>query len=419
MTTSLLFSCQGVSKSFGSRQLFQKLSLSVFAGDRIGLIGPNGSGKSTLLKILVGLEEKDEGQLSFKKGIRIGYVPQVKDFPDKAPKLVLLEALKGGVDEEKQHLADRWLSKLGFKGDELSAKNLSGGWKKRLSFAEQLIQAPDVLLLDEPTNHLDLEGVLWLEKFLLREVHSYLLVSHDRYFLQNVTSKTVEINPVYPEGTFAIEGPYKKFLEKKELFLEGQLQRERALASDVRKETKWLSQSPKARTTKSKSRVEDAHDLFEDYAEVQTRNTVKTTKLSFSSSERQTRKLVTAKNLTKTIEGKLLFKNLDFTLSPGTRLALMGPNGSGKTTLLKLLMEELLPDEGTLKHAEGLKIAYFDQHRKKLPDTLSLREALSPQGDYVRFQGQAVHVNGFCKRFLFSPDLLDLPLSTLSGGERA
>jgi ATP-binding cassette subfamily F protein uup len=203
MTTPLLLSCQSLSKSFGSRPLFEGLSLSIFVGDRLGLIGPNGAGKSTLLKILAGIEKADAGILSAKRGLRLGYVAQSCEFPDLDPKSILINALsydREMADYEKEHLAETWVSKLGFTGSEPSAARLSGGWKKRLSFAEQLIKSPDLLLLDEPTNHLDLEGILWLEKFLLREVHGYLLVSHDRYFLQNVTNRTIEINPAYPGG---------------------------------------------------------------------------------------------------------------------------------------------------------------------------------------------------------------------------
>ncbi len=419
---SLLLSGQDLSKSFGSRVLFEELSLSVFSKDQIGLIGPNGAGKSTLMKILAGLEKPDSGVLSMRQGLRVGYVPQACEFPDITPKQVLLDALKNNLetpDYEKELIIDIWLSKLGFTGEEPSAARLSGGWKKRLSIAHELISAPDLLLLDEPTNHLDLEGILWLEKFLLREAPTYLLISHDRYFLQNATNRIFEIDPVYPKGIFAIDGSYSNFLEKKEGFLKGQLEQERSLANRARKETDWLRRSPKARTSKSKARVDDAHELLEELSQVQGRNIQKKAEIDFVASERETQKLLVAKNLAKKAGARTLFHHLDFVLSPGTRMGLMGPNGSGKTTLLKLLAGEAEPDQGTLKKADGLKIIYFDQHRAQLPDTLTLREALSPNGDYVMFRGNPVHVNGWCKRFLFSPTILDMSLSKLSGGERA
>jgi ABC transport system ATP-binding/permease protein len=419
---SILFNCQALSKSFGTRLLFRDLSFSIFSGDRIGLIGPNGSGKSTLLKILAGLELPNEGICAARRGLSVGYVPQSCEFPDRAPKTILLTSLKKASDKpdyEKEHLVQTWLSKLGFTGDEPSASRLSGGWKKRLRLAQELIEAPELLLLDEPTNHLDLEGILWLEKFLEREAPSYILVSHDRYFLQNVVARVIEIDPVYPNGLFSIDGSYENFLEKKEEFLKGQLEQERSVASKARHELHWLRQSPKARTSKSKARVGQAHEILEELSALKTRNRQKKAEIDFSATSRETRKLLVAKNLSKEIDGHLLFHHLDFTLSPGTRIGLMGPNGSGKTTLLRLIAGEIHPDQGTIKKADGLKIVYFDQHRMQLPHDISLRQALAPNGEFVSFRGQMIHINGWCKRFLFSPEILDLPLERLSGGERA
>jgi len=417
---SLLFSCQSLSKSYGSRPLFEDLSLSIFSGDRIGLIGLNGCGKSTLLNILTGAENPDSGNLSPKRGLTIGYVPQTCEFDDLSPKEILIDAIKGDLPRyERERLAEMHLSKMGFTGNEPSASLLSGGWKKRLRIAIELISSPDLLLLDEPTNHLDLEGILWLEKFLARESPTYLLVSHDRYFLQHVTNKIIEIDKAYPKGVFESDGSYEEFLARKEDFLKGQLQQERRIATKARRETEWLRAGVKARTTKSQARIDEAEEILKDYADIQVRNQQKRTKIDFASTERETRKLLTAKNLSKELGGRTLFSHLDFTLSPGTRIGLMGPNGSGKTTLLRMLADEIAPDLGTIKRAEGLQVIYFDQHRTKLPLNISLREALSPKGDFVSFRGTPVHVNGWCKRFLFSPDLLEIPIGKLSGGERA
>lgn len=418
---SLLLNGQHLSKSFGTRILFEGLSFSIFSEDRIGLIGPNGAGKSTLLKILAGLESPNSGTVAARRGLNIGYVPQTCEFPDEKPLSILLQTLASDhrPDYEKELLAQTWLSKLGFIEQESSAQKLSGGWKKRLSIAQQLILNPDLLLLDEPTNHLDLEGILWLEKFLLKEAPSYLMVSHDRYFLQNMINRTIEINPIYPSGLFSIDGAYAHFLEIKEQFLQGQIEQERSVASKARRELDWLRQSPKARTSKSKSRVSDAHETLETLSQIQERNRQKKADIDFSATHRETQKLLVAKNLSKTLNDRVLFKHLDFVLSPGTRIGLLGPNGSGKTTLLRMLAGETLPDQGTIKKADALKIVYFDQHRVQLSPTLTLRTALSPDGDFVHFHGQRIHVNGWCKRFLFSPEMLDMPLTKLSGGERA
>lgn len=407
-----LLTAESISKSYGSKTLFKNLNFSVFSNDRVGLIGQNGSGKSTFLKILAGLEECDSGTLSVKRGLKVGYLPQTCDFPDQNP----YELMREYGDEL---MVNKWMSKVGFQGDEPSAAKLSGGWKKRLRLVQEMLGEPDLLLLDEPTNHLDLEGVLFLERFLKSQVTAYILVSHDRTFLSHATSRILEIDPVYPEGLFSIDAPYQEFLVKKEAFLAGQIEKERSLASKARREVDWLRTSPKARTTKSRARVDKAHELLHDLSNVKKRNLQKRAQIDFVSSDRETRKLLTAKNIGKSMGGKQLFTSLEFTLSPGTRIALMGANGSGKTTLLRLLADELQPDQGTLKRADDLKIVYFDQHRNQLPDHLTLREALSPNGDYVDFHGEKIHVNGWCKRFLFTPDMLDMPIDKLSGGERA
>ncbi len=418
---TLFLNCQSLSKSFGTRRLFKGLSFSIFSKDRVGLIGPNGSGKSTLLKILSGEERADEGEVAARRGLKVGYVPQTCEFAEEKPEVVLLNTLS--ADErplyEKELLVQKWLSKLGFTGSEPTANLLSGGWKKRLSLAQALIGEPDLVLLDEPTNHLDLEGILFLEKFLMREVPSFLMVSHDRYFLKNMINRTIEVNSVYPDGLFSIDGSYSHFLELKEQFLSGQLEQERSVASKARRELDWLRQSPKARTSKSKSRVEDAHETLSELSQIQQRNRKVKADIDFSATERMTRKLLWAKNLQKEVGGRTLFRQLDINLSPGTRIGLMGPNGSGKTTLLRMLAQEVAPDQGTIKLADDLKIVYFDQHRIQLPPRSTLREALSPDGDFVCFRGQMIHVNGWCKRFLFGPEILDMPIDKLSGGERA
>jgi ATP-binding cassette subfamily F protein uup len=421
---TILLSAQNLSKYYGARRLFEGLSLHISQGDRIGLIGPNGSGKSTLLKILASEEKADAGVIAPRKYLKAGYVPQECEFPKDSVKQVLFDAIEREMPEyEKAHLVEMWLSKLGFKDEfkdeEFLAEKLSGGWKKRLKIAQILIGEPDLILYDEPTNHLDLEGILWLEKFLLRESPAYLLVSHDRYFLQNTTSRVIEISDAYPGGMFTVDGPYLEFLRRKEEFLSAQIRQERSLASKARREADWLRQGAKARTTKAQSRIDEAHEIFEEHAEVSNRNKTKRAKIQFTASERETRKLLSVNNIAKSIGERLLFSHLNFTLSPGNRIGLMGPNGAGKTTLLKLIAGEIEPDQGTIKRADDLKIVYFDQHRAKIPSHSTLREALSPKGDYVDFQGQLIHVNGWCKRFLFSPDILDMPISRLSGGERA
>jgi ATP-binding cassette subfamily F protein uup len=417
-----LLSCQNLSKSYGSRPLFQGLSFGIFSGDKIGLIGPNGSGKSTLLKILAGLDTSDEGTVVRNRSLRMGYIPQETDFPDRPVQEILLDALADewhASPEYKQTQVAIALSKIGFTDIYASAAALSGGWKKRLALAVELVRSPDILLLDEPTNHLDLEGVVWLEKFLKNAPFAYVVISHDRYFLENTTTRMMELDKSYPKGLFTADGSYSSFLEKREEFLSGQMQQERSLNSKVRREVEWLKQNPKARTTKSQSRIQDAHRLIQELQEIKARNQTTKSQINFSSSKQESQKMLMATNLTKSMGDRLLFAGVDLILSPGVRLGIVGMNGSGKTTLLRILAGELTPDKGTLKIAEGIKIVYFDQHRAQLPADITLRRALSPQGDTVNYRGQSIHVNSWCRRFLFSADRLELPFGHLSGGEKA
>ncbi|MBS0635377.1 MAG: ABC-F family ATP-binding cassette domain-containing protein [Verrucomicrobia bacterium] len=416
--TSLL-GIHTLSKSFGSLLLFEKLSFTIREGERIGLIGPNGSGKSTLLKILSGHESQDSGQITKRQNLRIAYAEQDPVFPS----MTVLELLeKHGIDscpQERETLARILLSKAQFPDTEANASLLSGGWKKRLSIVKALMGKPDLILLDEPTNHLDLEGIVWLEKFLAKERISYLIVSHDRYFLENVCTKIIEINKCYPEGLFSCDGTFSEYIEKKEDFLEAQKKLERTLRASAKEEIDWMRRSPKARTTKSVSRMQRAYDLLDELHNVTRRNKTTEVSIDFSASERETRKLLVAKNLAKSFGDKSLFKGLDLTLSPGSRVGIMGKNGTGKTTLLKVLAGQIPQDMGTRKYADDLKLVYFDQHREQMPSHLTLKEALCPAGDNVNFRGQDMHVNGWAKRFLFSPDRLSMPIGRLSGGERA
>lgn len=419
---TLLLNCHSLAKAHGSRQLFKQLSLGIFQGDKIGLVGPNGAGKSTLLKILAGIDVPDSGDVAYRKSLRIGYVPQTSEYPTLPIEDVILESISKAsiLSLHERKIETRiLLSKLGFKDTAQDASTLSGGWKKRLDIAKELINKPDILFLDEPTNHLDLEGILWLENFLKAETIAFLVTSHDRYFLDNVATRMMELNSLYPEGLFCSEGSYTQFIERREEFLNYQEQCERALSSKVRGEVDWLRQSPKARTVKASARVQEAERLIKELSEVRSRNKQSSAKIDFESTERQTTKLLSVKNLSKTLGEKNLFSGVDLTLVPGMRLGIVGPNGCGKTTLLRLLAGEIAPDKGTIKYADDLRIVYFDQHRQKLSPNDTLRKALSPNSDTVIYRGQSIHVNSWCKRFLFHPDRMDLPVKQLSGGERA
>jgi ATP-binding cassette subfamily F protein uup len=421
-----LLSVTGAGKSFGAAPLFSNISIYVCEGARLGLIGPNGSGKSTLLKIMAGLLEPDTGTRTVRKLTRVAYVPQEPEFATgMSTGQVLQEALaergaREGLDEaERAAAVGVTLGKAGFADGSGAVESLSGGWKRRLSIARELIRNPDVLLLDEPTNHLDLEGILWLEKLLEAAAFAVVVVSHDRYFLENAATEVAEINRAYPDGMFRAEGAYADFLEKREAFLEAQSEQQAALANRVRREVEWLRRGPKARTGKSRARVDAAHALMGELAEVSARNAKAATRIDFTSSGRQTRKLIRADAISKRLGGRELFRDLRFSLSPGMRLGLAGPNGSGKTTLLRVLKGEMEADAGTVERAEGLRIVYFDQGREQLNPLAPLREGLGAHGDSVIYRERAIHIAGWAKRFLFRADQLDTPVGRFSGGERA
>ena len=419
----MLIGLQEATKSFGARPLFRKISFGVDAGERVGLIGPNGSGKSTLVKILAKLEKPDEGLVVLRKGLRVGYVAQEDQFDDGATVSSALTSALSDLpleDYEKELAVAIQLGMMGFDDPDALVSSLSGGWRKRLAITQQTIRDPDVLVLDEPTNHLDLQGVLWLEGFLQSSPFATLAVSHDRYFLERVATRVIELNRVYPDGYLSTPGAYTEFLDKRADFLAGQIHYQNALEKQVNREVDWLRRGPQARTTKAKHRIESAGALIGELAEVKYRNTLeKQTEIDFSATQRRTKELLVAKNLGISLGGRTLFEGVDITLSPGSRLGLIGANGSGKTTLLRLLTGQIAPDTGTIKTADGLRIVLFDQKREQLDRKLSLRNALSPNGDNVVFNGSSMHVAGWAKRFLFDSSQLEQPVSALSGGEQA
>jgi ATP-binding cassette subfamily F protein uup len=274
------------------------------------------------------------------------------------------------------------------------------------------------LLLDEPTNHLDLAGIEWLEFVLEQATFASVVVSHDRYFLENVAGEIAELNRVYPEGVLRVRGNYSTFLEKKEAFLHAQSKRQEALENLVHSEIEWLRRGAKARTRKSKARISKASELMEELANLNARTRTATTQIDFSASYRQTKRLIELENVEYNIGDRTLFETLEFTITAGMRVGLVGPNGSGKTTLLRLLRGDLAVSTGKIRRADRLRIVYFDQSRE-LDSHMTLRRALAPQGDSVIYQGRVIHVASWAARFLFTGEQLNQPVERLSGGERA
>jgi ATP-binding cassette subfamily F protein uup len=420
MSRSLLLSCDAIAKAYGTRELFSGLSLGFFEGDHAGLVGPNGSGKSTLLRILAGLEPPDRGTRSLRGGVRVGYVAQDPVFPAGAPVEDVVAAALAGVDEaERPGRVALALGRAGLADGRADVDTLSGGWRKRLAIARELAAGPDILLMDEPTNHLDVDGILWLEDLLVDQARAFLVVSHDRYFLEHVATRMLELSPAYRNGLFETAGTYSEFLARRDEFLRGQAAYEESLANTVRGEIEWLRRGAKARSTKAKGRIKAAGRLIEELEDVRGRAAGRAAGIDLTAAPRRTRRLLTARGIAKSLGGRPLVRNLDLAIGPGDRLGVIGPNGSGKTTLLNVLAGALAPDAGVVERAEGLVLVRFEQGRADADPEQSLRRALAPAGDSVAFQGRSVHVASWAKRFLFRPEQLELPVGRLSGGEQA
>ena len=420
---SLLLSCQSIGKSYSHRPLFVDITLGIEEGERLGLIGPNGSGKSTLLRILAGEERTDTGQVSRRRDLRMVFLPQEETFPTGQTVGEVLDTTLAALPlEEYERTAQKTMvmENVGFADETQRVETLSGGWRKRLALAQAIVQRPDLLLLDEPTNHLDLEGVLWLEDLLKRADFGFILVSHDRYFLENVSNRIIELDRSYPEGYLSVNGNYSDFLTRRDGFLTAQAHKQHALEHQVKREVEWLRRGPQARTTKADYRIQAAHKLIGELSDVRGRNaTDRSAAIDFTGTERRTKELLVARDVAKTLGGRTLFQHLNLSLSPGSRLGLLGANGSGKTTLLRLLTGGIEPDAGTIRRADDLRVVYFDQNRDQLDKTISLRTALCPNGDTVRFQGGSMHVAAWARRFLFSTERLEMQVGSLSGGEQA
>jgi ATP-binding cassette subfamily F protein uup len=418
----ILIGAHQLEKSFTTRPLFEKLTFSISAGERIGLIGPNGAGKSTLLKILAGQTDLDDGRLSVKKGLRVGFLEQVPQFKkDATVHSTILEGALDPDDWESMALSQELSSKLDLVqfDPETKVETLSGGWKKRLALARELIRQPDLLLLDEPTNHLDVESIMWLENMLARAAFATLTITHDRVFLQQVSNRIIEIDRRHPDGLLSVNGDYATFLTVRQEQLGAQESKETKLRNTLRRETEWLRRGPIARLKKQQARINATHALADTVEDLGHRNQNKTVRLDFQSAEKNPKKLVEAKGIHKSYNGQVVVPKLDLLISPTSRIGLMGPNGCGKSTLIKLLTGVEAPDGGTVSHADRLQVAYFEQNRDSLDPNVTLFKTICPQGDHVEFGGAFVHARSYLSRFLFNFDQMETEIRKLSGGEQS
>ena len=425
---AILVSAHRLEKHFASRQIFRSLNFAIESGDRIGLIGPNGAGKSTLMKILAGQQSSDGGELTFGRGVRVAILEQDPTFPEG---VTVFEALMAAVDDpydpDELSRIDEMLSKLDLNRPDVNSDSLvsklSGGWKKRVALARELVRNPDLLLLDEPTNHLDVEAIHWLEEFMSNATFATMTVTHDRLFLQRVANRIFDLDARYAEGLLVVKGEYLQYLEIRDDLMRSQERREVVLKNTLRRETEWLRRGAKARTTKQTARITRAGELQDEVGDLETRNAKKRLQLDFQESVRNPQKLIEAIDLKKIVPGtngdRVLFEHLDFIITPKTRLGLLGPNGCGKSTLIRCLLGLEPTHEGQVKRAEKLDVGYFEQHRETLNPKKTVLRNVCDEGDYVEFRGQHVFARSYLDRFLFRTEQHDMPVEKLSGGEKA
>ena len=419
-----LIDCQGLTLAYGGRPVLDGVDLRVERGERVGLVGRNGEGKSTLMRIIAGAVEPDQGTVVRESGLRVAMLEQaVPDDLAGSVSQVVAAALgaesrglgweSGGLGSESagRHQIQRVTSLLGIDGS-ASFQALSGGQKRRALLARALAVEPDLLLLDEPTNHLDLGSIEWLEGFLARRTEALMLVSHDRAFLERLSTRIVELD----RGRLTSwDCDYATYVERKEAWLDAEARRDQEFDRKLAREEAWVRRGLKARRTRNEGRVRALQALRRERAA--RRERAGGVRLEIEDAGRTGREVIRVRDLSFSWGDTPIVRDLSTTIMRGDKVGLIGPNGSGKTTLLSLLLGRLQPDRGTVRHGTALEVAYFDQHREQLDESRSVRDNLGT-ADTFRIGGKQRHVYGYLEDFLFSPDRAKQPVSALSGGER-
>lgn len=459
-----IFTAEHISKSYGMKRLFDRISFSMDQGERIGLIGVNGTGKSSLLDIVAGVQSPDQGSIAYAQGVRIQYVPQNPSFePDAAvlqqifqgdsPIMQLIRDYEDTVErlaqspdnaqlqnalaeyQSRMDAEDAWqleaeakaiLSRLGIETYDAKMNELSGGQRKRVMLASALLRSADLLILDEPTNHLDTEAVDFLERYLARSSVSLLMVTHDRYFLDRVVNRMLELDQ---GALYTYSGNYSYFLEKKAERLELQHAQERKRQNLLRSELEWIKRGARARTTKQKARIE----RFEKLQEAKPVEAAGDLHISLEGS-RLGKKVIELRHIRKSFvnpseckdhsndnddSGIDLIRDFSLIVQRHDRIGIVGPNGSGKSTLLKLIAGELTPDDGSVNIGPTVKIGYYKQESEDMDASLRAIEYIKEAAEHIRTaDGVTVSASQMLERFLFSPDAQWTPISRMSGGER-
>ncbi len=407
-----LLTIESMSKSYTERMLFDHVTLGINEGERIGVIGINGTGKSTLLKIIAGLEEPDSGTVTKGRKVRIGYLSQTPQFDNK---LSILQnvVLNQKAEDEYRNLegeANAMLLKLGIADPSISPEVLSGGQKKRVALVRTLLTPAEILVLDEPTNHLDNEMAEWLEEYLIKYKGAFIMVTHDRYFLDKVTNKIIEIDK---GNIYSYQANYSKFLELKAEREEMQQATERKAKSLFRIELEWMQRGARARSTKQKAHIQ----RFEELKDRKT--TLVDGKVEINAlSARLGKKTIELNGVSKSYGDRKLIRDFSYILLPGDRIGIIGPNGCGKSTLLNILTGILSPDEGTVDTGTTIKLGYFSQENEYMDESLKVIDYIRETAEYIQTSEGTATASQMCERFLFIGSMQYTQIAKLSGGEK-
>ncbi len=407
----ILLSAQNISKTYMERKVLDDVSFFLNEGDKVGIVGINGTGKSTLLKILAGADESDKGSVTRTNGIRISYLPQIPEFDDRGRLIEqVLAHLPNDLRSSKEYEARSILGKLGLQDCDRDISSLSGGEKRRAGIASALIQPSDVLLLDEPTNHIDNETSQLLEELLLKYRGAIVMVTHDRYFLDRICNKIVEIDR---GKLYSCDGNYSDHILQKAQREADAEAAERKAKSLYRRELEWISRGARARGTKSKERTERFEELKNREIPVQAESIAMQ-----SVSSRLGKKTIEIENISKSIDGKPLITDFSYIISRDARIGIVGSNGAGKSTFLKMLCGQVTPDSGRIVLGDTVNIGYFSQECGEMNPSLRVIEYIRETADIVRTPEGTVTAAQMLERFLFNSELQWNRIEKLSGGER-
>ncbi|AHG63066.1 ATP-binding cassette domain-containing protein [Advenella mimigardefordensis] len=414
MAANTLITLLNAQLAFGHHALLDNASLTIQEGERIGLIGRNGAGKSSLLRILDGRSVPDDGEISRLGSLRSMTVEQEPELPEES---TVYDTIVGDFlsteDWQRPTRANMMIEELGLPPDSKIA-GLSGGTRKRIALARAFVEQPDLLLLDEPTNHLDFQGIAWLEKRILQNRGACVVITHDRRFLDAITTRIVELDRgklhSYP-GSFS-----QWQVHKAEWLAAEKLQNER-FDKVLAQEEVWIRKGVEARRTRNEGRVKRLEQLRRERSE--RRERVGNVNFAVTTGERSGKLVAELENVSKSFADKTVIHDYSTTIMRGDRIGIIGPNGAGKTTLLKIILGKLTPDSGQVRLGTNLSVAYFDQMREQLDDNAALTEVINPGSEWVEIGNQRKHVMSYLGDFLFSPARAQSPVSSLSGGERA